>query len=185
MSIRTQLITADELLRMSTDGNRRELVSGELRELTPAGHEHGRYTMRFSVPLGQHVEEHNLGVVYAAETGFQLATNPDTVRAPDIAFVSRERAASVSAGPGFFPGAPDLAVEVVSPSDTDAEVESKVEDWLRAGCRLVIVVNPRNQTLKTYRAMTNIAVLTVEDTLDAGDVVPGFRLPVRKVFPSN
>ena len=184
MSIRTQLITADELLRMPDDGNRRELVSGELREMTPAGHEHGRYTMRFSVPLGQHVDENNLGVVYAAETGFQLSTNPDTVRAPDVAFVARERAASVSAGPGYF-RAPDLAVEVVSPSDTYAEVESKVEDWLRAGCRLVVVVNPRNQTLKTYRALTDIAVLTVDDTLDAGDVVPGFRLPVRKVFPSS
>ena len=89
MSIRTPLITADELLRMPDDGNRRELVSGELREMTPAGHEHGRYTMRFSVPLGQHVDESNLGVVYAAETGFQLSTNPDTVRAPDVAFVSR------------------------------------------------------------------------------------------------
>ena len=185
MSTRTQLITADELLRMPDDGNRRELVSGELREMTPAGHEHGRYTMRFSVPLGQHVDDNNLGVVYAAETGFQLSTNPDTVRAPDVAFVSRERAASVSAGPGYFPGAPDLAVEVVSPGDTYAEVESKVEDWLRAGCRLVVVVNPRNQTLKTCRALTDIAVLTVDDTLDAGDVVPGFRLPVRKVFPSS
>lgn len=99
--------------------------------------------------------------------------------------MSRERAASVAAGPSYFPGTPDLAVEVVSPSDTYAEVEAKVEDWLRAGCRLVVVVNPRNQTLKTYRALTDISVLTVDDTFDAGDVVPGFRLPVRKVFPSS
>ena len=101
-----------------------------------------------------------------------------------LLYISRKRAASVSAGPGYSRHT-DLAVEVVSPGDTYAEVESKVEDWLRAGCRLVVVVNPRNQTLKTCRALTDIAVLTVDDTLDAGDVVPGFRLPVRKVFPSS
>ncbi len=175
-------ITADELLRMPDDGVRRELVRGELREMTPAGHTHGRIAMRFSGPLEQFVRENDLGEVYAAETGFLLARNPDTVRAPDVAFVTRERAAAVGDVGGYFPGAPELAVEVVSPSDTYAEVESKVEDWIRAGCRMVVVINPKSRTVKVRRTVTDVTVLTIEDVLDGTDVVPGWRLPIRYLF---
>jgi Uma2 family endonuclease len=84
---------------------------------------------------------------------------------------------------GYFPGAPDLAIEVVSPGDTYSEVEAKVEEWLDHGCRMVVVTNPRNRTLKVYRSRTAVTVLTTDDTFDGSDVVPGFRLPVRRIFP--
>lgn len=183
MSTHTDQWTADELLQMPDQGVRRELVAGELREMPPSGQEHGRVTIRFAGPLYQFVEERKLGAVFAAETGFLLATNPDTVRGPDVAFVTHERLASVPPGRGYFPGAPDLAVEVVSPSDSYAEVEAKVQDWLDAGCRMVVVVNPRNQTLKVYRSITQITVLTTADTFDGGKLLPGFQLPVKRLFP--
>ena len=183
MSIQTGQITADDLLRMADDGMRRELVAGELREMPPSGHEHGRVTMRLSGPLSLFVEEHELGAVYAAETGFLLAKDPDTVRGPDVGFVTRERLASIPKGRGYFPGAPDLAVEVISPGDTYTEVEAKVEEWLAAGCRMVVVANPRNQTLKVYRGVTDVTILAAADTFDGGDVVPGFQISVRRIFP--
>lgn len=175
-------MTADELLRMPDDGRRYELVRGELRTMTPAGHTHGRVAMRLSWPLAQYVEANGLGVVYAAETGFLLARDPDTVRAPDVAFVRRERVEMVGDAEGYWPGAPDLAVEVISPSDAYAEVESKVTEWFRAGARMVIVVNPDNRTTKVYRGATDVTVLTEDGEIDGADVVPGWRLPVRELF---
>jgi Uma2 family endonuclease len=183
MSTHIQHFTADELLRMPDDGKRRELIAGELREMAPSGHEHGRVTMRFSGPLSVFVDDNGLGAVYAAETGFLLAQDPDTVRAPDIAFVRQERLSNAMRGRGYYPGAPDLAVEVISPGDTYSEVEAKVEEWLKAGCRMVVVANPRNQTLKVYRSVTDVLVLTLVDTFDGAEVVPGFTLTVRRIFP--
>jgi Uma2 family endonuclease len=183
MSTRTNHLTADDLLRMPDDGKRRELVVGKLREMPPSGHEHGRVAMRFSGPLSVFVEENDLGAVYAAETGFLLAQDPDTIRGPDMAFVTRERVAAVPGGQGYFPGAPDLAVEVVSPGDTYSEVEAKVGEWFAAGCRMVVVANPRNRTVKVYRSITEVTILIADDTFDGGDVVPGFRILVRRIFP--
>lgn len=175
-------VTADDLLRMPDDGLRRELVRGELRVMTPAGHWHGRVAMRIGVRLARHVEENGLGVVYAAETGFRIGTDPDTVRAPDVAFVRQERAQEVPDARGYWPGAPDLAVEVVSPEDTYGEVEEKVFDWLDAGCRMVVVVSPRKRTATIYRSRTDIVALTEGEELDGGDVAPGWRLPLRELF---
>jgi Uma2 family endonuclease len=123
-----------------------------------------------------------LGVVCTAENGFVLETGPDTVRAPDVSFVKRERLASIRNPTSFFPGPPDLAVEVISPSDTYSEVEEKVEAWLGAGCQMVILINPRNRSLKVYKSPTDVMVLTVDDTFHGGDLLPGFQLPVRQVF---
>lgn len=176
------VVTADELLRMPRGQVRRELVRGELREMTPAGYDHGRVAMRFGHRLAGHVEANGLGDVCAAETGFRLESDPDTVLAPDVAFVRRERAEMFGEGSSFFRGAPDLAVEVVSPGDSFAEVEEKVFDWLDAGCRMVVVVNPRKWTATVYRSRSDITVLTEADELDGGDVVPGWRLPVRELF---
>jgi Uma2 family endonuclease len=175
-------VTAEELLRMPADGFRYELVRGELRKMAPAGYVHGRVAMNISAPLLQYVRAHNLGIVCAAETGFKLATNPDTVRAPDVAFIRRERVAEVGDIEGYWPGAPDLAVEVISPSDTYGEVEEKVLEWLEAGVRMVVVVNPRRRVVTVYRSLTDIAILTEADALDGGDVVPGWTMPVRDIF---
>ena len=182
MSTTEQLMTADELLRMPDDGFRYELVKGELRKMAPAGHEHGRVAVRFTWRLAQHVETNNLGVVYAAETGFTLATNPDTVRAPDVAFVSRERLDEVKRASGFWPGAPDLAVEVVSPGDTYTEVQEKAIDWLAAGARMVLALNPRKRTVTVYRSLNDIVILNDDATLDLDDVVPGFKILVKDIF---
>lgn len=150
--------------------------------MTPAGHPHGRIAVRITWPLAQYVEERGLGTVYAAETGFVLARNPDTVRAPDVAFVRRERVEEMGDTGGYWPGAPDLAVEVVSPGDAYAEVEGKVSEWLRAGARMVIVADPSNRVVKVHRGPTEVATLTEDDEIEGADVVPGWRMSVRSLF---
>ena len=182
MSTTTKLVTAEELFEMPDDGFRYELVEGELRRMAPAGYEHGTVALKLTIPLGQYVEENDLGDVFAAETGFLLKTNPDTVRAPDLAFVRRERVSQVGDTKSYGVGAPDLAVEVMSPSDRIGKVEEKVKAWLDAGARLVWVVSPKLRTVTVYRSLTDISVLTENDTLDGEQVVPGFRLPVARLF---
>lgn len=175
-------VTAEELLRMADVGLRRELVRGELKTMAPAGHDHGGIAINVSTPLDQHVRKNDLGRVYAAETGFMLETNPDTVRAPDVAFIRRERVLQVGRRPGYWPGAPDLAVEVVSPSESYSEVEEKVLDWLSAGTRMVVVLDPRKRTATVYRSRTDIVVLTDGEEIEGEDVVPGWRIPVGEIF---
>jgi len=182
MSATVQSMTAADLLRLPADGRRYELIRGELRQMAPAGPTHGRLAMRLAAHLFQHVEAHHLGTVYAAETGFQLAQDPDTVRAPDVAFVSRQRLEAVGETEGYWPGAPDVAVEVISPSDRYTDVEDKVVEWLEAGSRMVIVVNPRQRAVTVYHSRTDVVRLTAEDTLEGGEVVPGWQLPIREVF---
>lgn len=185
MSTTTRLMTAEELLQMPDDGFSYELVEGELRQMAPAGYEHGKIAMRLSLPLARHVEENDLGDVCTAETGFLLKTNPDTVRAPDISFISRHRVNEVGDTKGYGRGAPDLAVEVISPSDKVSAVEEKVQEWLDAGCKLVWVVSPKLHTVTAYRSLTDIETLTENDSLDGGDVVPGFGYPVAALFVSG
>jgi Uma2 family endonuclease len=133
------------------------------------------------ISLGSHVHTHELGRVLA-ETGFRTGTDPDTVVAPDVAFVSRERIKQAAIGQGYRTGAPDLAVEVVSPSDSFVEVEAKVTRWLAAGCRMVVVVNPGRRAATIYRSRDDIVLLAEGDVLDGGDVVPGWTLPLRDLF---
>ncbi len=116
-------MTVGELLALPDDGKRHELVEGELREMPPAGARHGDAAAALTILLGQHVRAHRLGRVLAAETGFRISRNPDTVRAPDISFVSRERVPPDGPPEGYWELAPDLAVEVVSPNNTAAEVQ--------------------------------------------------------------
>lgn len=181
MDVVRQQVTADELLHMPDDDFRYELVRGELRRMNPAGNVHGRVAMSFAWRLARHVEENRLGTVYAAETGFRLSSDPDTVRAPDVAFVSRARVEAIGDIEGFWPEAPDLAVEVISPGDSYADVEEKVFDWLDAGTKMV-VINPRQRSATVYKSPTDIAALAEADVLDGGDVVPGFELAVREIF---
>jgi Uma2 family endonuclease len=175
-------VTADELLRMPDDGVRRELVRGEVRTMTPAGRQHGKIAMRIGAHLAGYVEEQQLGEVYAAETGFRIGSDPDTVRAPDVAYLSRARVDETGEVTGFAPGPPDLAVEVLSPHDRFEAVEEKVFDWLDAGTRMVIVVNPAARSATIFRSRSEIVVLTEEEAIDGLDVVPGWTLPVREIF---
>lgn len=182
MTTTLQFVTANDLLTMPDDGFRYELVQGELRKMAPAGHHHGRIAMNIASPLDSYVRKNQLGTVYAAETGFILSQNPDTVRAPDAAFVRADRVKELHNKTGYFPGAPDLAVEVVSPNDSYHEVEEKVMEWLDAGSRMVVVVNPLKHTVTVFRSLTDVTVLTESDTLDGGGVVPGWQLPISQIF---
>ena len=173
-----RLMTADELLAMPDDGIRHELVQGELIAMSPAGAEHGEVAARLHVSLGSHVRRLKLGETFIADTGFWLSRGPDTVRAPDVSFVRSERLVGTE---HFFPGAPDVAIEVTSPSDTYTEVDEKVAAYIAAGARMVIVVNPRAHTA-TVTTPTGTQRLTIDDTLEGGDVVPDWSLPLRELF---
>jgi Uma2 family endonuclease len=182
MATTERLLTADELLDLPDDGQRHELIAGELRTMALRGGQHGWVTMRLSAPLYQHVTTHGLGWIFTAETGFVLRTQPDTVRAPDVAFVRQERVQEVGEVTGYWPGAPDLAAEVISPNDRYGAVDEKVAAWLESGTRLVLVVNPRRRTVAVHRPGAPPRMLTENDTLDGEDVVPGWALPVRALF---
>ena len=177
------LMTADELLRLPDDGQRHELVAGELRTLPPGGEEHGTIVAILTGALIHYVSAHQLGRVIAAETGFLLTTNPDTVRAPDVAFISHQRAGPAGPARGYRRGAPDLVAEVISPNDLYTEVAEKVATWLEHGTRMVLVLNPRQRTVTVHRSPTQVRQLSVADTLDGEDVVPGWSVPVRDLFP--
>jgi Uma2 family endonuclease len=150
--------------------------------MSPAGNVHGRIAARLTARLWQHVEQRKLGVVYAAETGFLLSRDPDTVRAPDVAFVRAGRLREAAETEGYLALAPDLVIEVVSANDRFTQVESKARAWLEAGSSLVLVVDPGTKTVRAYRTPTNIAVLQAGDALDASDILPGWRIPVEDVF---
>jgi Uma2 family endonuclease len=177
------LITAAELLAMPTGmGNRYELVSGELREMSPSGWRHGKVVSRLHVRLASHIESHDLGVAFGAETGFRLASAPDTVRAPDISFIAKQSLPNHEPSEGFWPGAPDLAVEVLSPGDRTGEVDEKIEAWLSAGCAAVWVVDPKLQTVTVYRSRSDIQVVAAGNVLNGDPVVPGFSCAVDALF---
>ena len=181
MTTKTRLMTADELLWMPDDGNRYELIRGELKKMAPASGFHGKQSGNVHGSLWDHTRSNGLGVVYAAETGFLLEADPDLVLAPDVAFIRRERQ-RLGDTARYIPVAPDLAVEVISPSDRLAQVHEKALEWLAHGVRMVIVVNPRNRAVQVYRSPTDIVTLTEADTLDGGNVVPGWRMAVADIF---
>ena len=182
MSTSTRLMTADELWNLPKDGFRYELVEGELKQMSPSGTKHAAVIFNLTGLLAPHFRANNLGQGFGAEAGFKIASDPDTVRAPDIAFVRRERIPSTGIPENFWPIAPDLVVEVVSPGDTFQEVEDKVEQWLAAGTLAVWVVNPKRRSVSVYRSMTDVTRLSEADELEGQDVVPGFRCKVAEIF---
>ena len=179
----SQIVTADELLRMPSGGNRYELMRGELHTMSPTGDEHGIVTMALGIRLGSFVTQHKLGAVFAAETGFHLEHDPDTVLAPDIAFVERERFAATGLSGKFWQGAPDLAVEVNSPGDRAAKIAAKTQTWLTQGARQVWIVDPEKRTIAIHHRDGQVAVLSETDILSGGDLVPGFACRVGEIFP--
>jgi Uma2 family endonuclease len=179
----TTLVTADGLLAMPTGmGKRYELVAGELRVMLPAGWRHGKIAIRVGARLAAHVEQYNLGLVFGAETGFRLASDPDTVRAPDISFVAKRNLPEQEPNDGFWPGAPDLAVEVLSPGDRTGEVDEKIDAWLGAGCAAVWIVNPKLKTVTIYRSGTDVQSKAAGDILQGDPVVPGFSCAIDDLF---
>jgi Uma2 family endonuclease len=176
-----QPITTARQLFDATGLGRCELVRGELIMMSPSGFEHGMIVMRIASPLNATAVAKGLGVVTGAETGFQIARDPDTVCSPDVGFVLSKRIPDRPPS-GFFPGAPDLAVEVVSPTDRARQVVSKVHEWLDAGCALVWVVDPVSRTVTVYGRDKEATMLDQSATLTCDDLVPGFSLPVAEIF---
>ena len=170
------LMTADELFQLPDDGWRYELVRGELRKMSPAGADHGSVSAEIIASLAAHVKRYKLGKVYSSDTGFTLSRDPDTVRAPDAAFV---RAARVVATRRFFDGPPDVAFEVVSPNDRYTEIEEKTRDWLRAGVLAVVIVDPGAKSARIERLGSGAPVAGV---IEIEDVIPGWKLPLAELF---
>ncbi len=176
-------VTADELLTLPDDGMRHELRGGELTTVVPPGYRHGRVVAAIAAKLEAHVAARGLGHVLAGDPGFQLSSDPDTVRAPDVAFVAQARVDAVGVPDGFWPGAPDVAIEVLSPGDSYSDLQEKALEWLVAGARLVLVVDPRRRAVTAYRAPERIVELSAGQTLDASEGVPGWSIPVDELFP--
>lgn len=182
MATQLRTMTADELLAMPEDGIRRELVAGELREMTPAGWQHGRVAGNIAGELRAYIRAHRLGVMATAEASYRLSTDPDTVRVPDVSFVCQQRVDEIGDPTGFWPGAPDLAFEVISPNDRYSQVRLKVDEYLAAGTPMVVLVDTQNREVIVFHASGETVELTESDVLDGGDVVPGWKLPVREIF---
>jgi Uma2 family endonuclease len=174
-------MTADELWHASISDKRVELVRGVLQVREPPGYRHGRVTASLAAKLVSHAEAHQLGGVLAGDAGFKLASDPDTVRGPDVAFVRREREPDF-AERAFPPLAPDLVVEVLSPGDRPGEVLAKVGDWLSGGARLIWVVDPERRLARVYRADGSQAIIAHDGVLEGEDVLPGFSCPLSAIL---
>lgn len=177
-----QPLTAEEFAALELSEMRSELIEGVIHTEGLAFEDQGEIIMRLSVLLGHFVLTHNLGEMYAAESGFLLARNPDTVRAPDIAFIQRDRLPSPQPKPRWVPVIPDLVVEVASSGDRPAEIRQKAAMWVDAGVRVVWVVLPGERVVEIYRAGAPGARLGDTDTFDGADVVLGFSTPVAAIF---
>lgn len=178
----TRLMTAADLFRMGDETDRLELIRGELRRMPPAGGEHGEIGLELAVHLWLYTREHRQGRVYNADTGFILERDPDTVLAPDVAFIRAERLPPKDQRRGFLPVAPDLAVEVISPSERAGTIANKIALYLEAGVRLVWLVQPRSRTVTIHRADGSQRVARMGDALDGEDVMPGFCFDVAELF---
>lgn len=173
--------TAADLLGLDEPGHRLELVRGELLRVTGPGQWHGVVAMRIGARLAVYVESRSLGVVFAAETGFWVESEPDTVLCPDVAFVAAGRLGQLR-DHGWFQGTPDLVVEVVSPSTSFTTAQQKALAWLGHGSRVVWNVDPVAEAVTVYRSRDEVRVRRSGDELDGADVVPGFALPVAELF---
>ena len=182
MSTSTQLMTAEELIRLPGGQYRYELINGELITMSPAGHDHGRISIRLSSPLAQFVWENDLGEVFSSGTGFQLSSKPDTVLAPDVSFIRKDRVQKVGRSQGYWLGPPDLAVEVLSPEQRDAYIEKRVAQWLSFGTKEVWIINPRTSTLTVHSPQGIVVTLTNDEFLDEREIVPGFRFSIKRLF---
>ena len=175
-------MTPDEFLVYPLSDVKAELVRGELRVTPPAGGPHGRVVINILRRLLAHVEAHGLGWVFADGTGYQLLELPRTVRVPDVSFVRTDRLPVEGIGPGLLTLAPDLAIEVLSPSESASELEEKLDDYRSCGTPLICVVDPMQRTVMIIARDRAVRWLREGDTLDGGDVVPGFACAVAELF---
>jgi Uma2 family endonuclease len=175
------LMTAEELLRVVLPGKSSELVRGRLVVREPPGTYHGRVQSNLNVLLGAFVRGHGLGAVFGQDTGFRIASDPDTVRAPDIAFVRRERVALISPR-GYAALAPDLIAEILSPDDPPGEVLTKIAEWLAAGVQIAWVIDPERRVASVYRCDGSVATIASDGGLDGEALLPGFSCALGELF---
>jgi len=179
----TSLFTADQLLQLPSGmGQRFELVAGELRVTSPAGWRHGEVIGNLHSILASFIRQRQLGKVFGAETGFRLGADPDTVRAPDFAFIAKQNIPENLPKHGYWPGAPDFAVEVLSPSDRTGEVNEKITTWLSAGAKAIWVVDPELEIVTIHQAGERAQVRSVGEVLHGDPVLPGFSCDVNQLF---
>ncbi|WP_420613025.1 Uma2 family endonuclease [Candidatus Spongiisocius sp.] len=178
----TNLLTADDLLRLDSRGVRGELIRGVLYETMPAGHEHGEIVMNLGAQLWNYIKPRRLGRLTGSDAGVWLERDPDTVREPDVAFFSAEKMPPGMRMTGYSETVPDLVVEIVSPGDNRREVRDKAWMWLSHGVRLVWVVNPATRTVDEYRPDLAVSTVLEDGFLDGADVLPGFSCSVSAVF---
>ena len=177
-----KLLTADDLLRLHSEGVRGELIMGVLHETVSTGFEHGAVVMNIGILMGGFIKPRRLGWLAGSDSGILLERSPDTVREPDIAFISAERLPLDARVPGYSQVVPDLVVEVVSPSDRPAPVYDKAQMWLRFGVRLVLIVDPEARRIVSLPSAGPSRTFAEDDTLDCGDILPGFSCAVRDIF---
>lgn len=182
--VATRPITVDEFEAMALDG-RWELIDGELVEMSPSADEPSTIGATMTILIGQFVRAHRMGRVYNAEGGFVLFPDRAIVRAPDVAFVRAERAPQGEARKHFARLAPDLVVEVLSPTDRASEVLNKIEMYREAGVRLIWVIDPEPKTVTVLAENLPVAVVREDGTLDGGDVLPGFSVAVAEIFAED
>lgn len=168
------MMTAEELQRVHLPGKSTELVRGRLVVREPPGTYHGKIAGRLIIRVGAFAEAHRLGEVFGQDTGFRIASNPDTVRAPDLAFVANDRLVHIGRS-GYAALAPDLVAEILSPDDRPGEIIGKVAEWLSAGVRLAWVLDPDRRTAHVYRPDGSVTLVDVAGALDGESVLPGFR----------
>ncbi len=181
MATTTHLMTAEELLTLESDA-RFELWEGVRNEVSPSSIKTGLIRIRISTAISNYVDMHGLGYVSDSESGFVLATNPDTVVAPDIGFFRPDRYPEDFPERGFYPLPPDLAVEVISPTDERSDIERKQALYARARVPLVWWVDPERRTVTVHRLGQEPEVLGESQTLNGEDVLPGFEIPIERIF---
>jgi Uma2 family endonuclease len=180
-TIAGSLLTAEELEGLSVPGKDFELVRGRLIVREPPGGWHGRVALRLGIRVGSFVEQHALGEVFGQDTGFKIRSNPDTVLAPDFAFIAADRAPSVPRS-GYPELVPDLVAEILSPRDRPGEVLAKVADWLNVGAKIVWVIDPDRFVAHVHRADGSLSQIDRQGALDGEEVVPGFSCALREIL---
>jgi len=181
MSTSTTLMTAEELMQLPRGYYRAELINGELITMPVPGLPHGRIALLLGASLLQFVLDHDLGEVYDY-SGYQLTVNPDTVLGPDIAFISKQRLKEMGGVEGYLPGAPDLAVEVLSPGDRPGKVNKKIALYFGSGTRQVWIVDHKHRKATVYRSESDTTIFSGPDYLESQDLFPGFRLSLDRIF---
>ena len=177
-----KLLTSDDLMRLNSEGVRGELIRGVLYKTMPTGLTHGEIVMNLGGELRNFIRPRRLGRLAGSDSGMMLERDPDTVREPDIAYISAHKLPLDVRLSGYFEGWPDLVVEIVSPSDSSREVFDKARMWISFGVSLVWVVDPQTRIIEVHRPDQPLLSLAEDDTLNGGEVLPGFSCPVRDVF---